>query len=488
MTFYEQLGVDRNATDEEIKRAYFRLVRQYPPETDPDSFMRIRAAYEELSDKDKRAEYDIQIAIYDDIPDEVKEPIMEAELQFTKGLATDAVEMLEQKLLEHKGDDASALAIKYSLAIMYMEMEKSGKAVDLAEKLVVADPNNIKYLRLAVNACLNRGWSKKAFAYLVDLMQIDPGNEDNIVSLIENMDYSPFDIGMLVEHIESCGRNAPMLCGYILTHNLMSPDLESDDSEQYEQMDLFADTDPESYHANQPWDDPVFAAAKMAEHTSDISDQKRELLALLLRIGIIHGMYYTDRYDILPQIDKIIRNIGAEELFQSSEYTAVSIGYAALEAVRAGIPKTLAALPFIRAYSLSEQLGEIDKREYRDEAIALELDILLSYNSLKPDIKRFHDEFGTLYQHSAGFLDAITRYNESRLQDEINKRIAKLKHLDTRLTLDWLGEDDGFYNATGETDDAEYAPKTEPVRVVKIGRNEPCPCGSGLKYKKCCGR
>jgi uncharacterized protein YecA (UPF0149 family) len=26
-----------------------------------------------------------------------------------------------------------------------------------------------------------------------------------------------------------------------------------------------------------------------------------------------------------------------------------------------------------------------------------------------------------------------------------------------------------------------------PVRSVKIGRNEPCPCGSGKKYKKCCG-
>jgi tetratricopeptide (TPR) repeat protein len=28
--------------------------------------------------------------------------------------------------------------------------------------------------------------------------------------------------------------------------------------------------------------------------------------------------------------------------------------------------------------------------------------------------------------------------------------------------------------------------KSEPVRVVKVGRNEPCPCGSGKKYKKCC--
>ena len=30
--------------------------------------------------------------------------------------------------------------------------------------------------------------------------------------------------------------------------------------------------------------------------------------------------------------------------------------------------------------------------------------------------------------------------------------------------------------------------KQEPIRVNKIGRNEPCPCGSGKKYKKCCMR
>jgi yecA family protein len=29
---------------------------------------------------------------------------------------------------------------------------------------------------------------------------------------------------------------------------------------------------------------------------------------------------------------------------------------------------------------------------------------------------------------------------------------------------------------------------TEPLRVEKVGRNDPCPCGSGTKYKKCCGK
>jgi preprotein translocase subunit SecA len=38
------------------------------------------------------------------------------------------------------------------------------------------------------------------------------------------------------------------------------------------------------------------------------------------------------------------------------------------------------------------------------------------------------------------------------------------------------------------TNDSAEASKPEPVHVDKIGRNDPCPCGSGKKYKKCCGK
>jgi preprotein translocase subunit SecA len=31
----------------------------------------------------------------------------------------------------------------------------------------------------------------------------------------------------------------------------------------------------------------------------------------------------------------------------------------------------------------------------------------------------------------------------------------------------------------------DSAPKQQPRKVVKIGRNDPCPCGSGLKWKNC---
>jgi SEC-C motif domain protein len=35
--------------------------------------------------------------------------------------------------------------------------------------------------------------------------------------------------------------------------------------------------------------------------------------------------------------------------------------------------------------------------------------------------------------------------------------------------------------------DGVMNPKTAPRTVEKVGRNDPCPCGSGKKYKKCCG-
>ena len=30
--------------------------------------------------------------------------------------------------------------------------------------------------------------------------------------------------------------------------------------------------------------------------------------------------------------------------------------------------------------------------------------------------------------------------------------------------------------------------KQRPITASKVGRNDPCPCGSGLKHKKCCGK
>ena len=37
-------------------------------------------------------------------------------------------------------------------------------------------------------------------------------------------------------------------------------------------------------------------------------------------------------------------------------------------------------------------------------------------------------------------------------------------------------------------DDSEGKSKKKPKKVEKVGRNDPCPCGSGKKYKQCHGK
>ena len=62
--FYEQLGVHRNASEAEIKRAFRRLAVQYHPDKNPgdkaseEKFKELSHAYEVLSDPEKRAYYD----------------------------------------------------------------------------------------------------------------------------------------------------------------------------------------------------------------------------------------------------------------------------------------------------------------------------------------------------------------------------------------------------------------------------------------------
>lgn len=100
-----------------------------------------------------------------------------------------------------------------------------------------------------------------------------------------------------------------------------------------------------------------------------------------------------------------------------------------------------------------------------------------------------------------GFLDgANTSFKEALVLDDITEESEIRAELDFEKLL-WNMHDakaEWLYgmNEWEEIFDEEKRKQIKKdfnrsktvVKGEKIGRNDPCPCGSGLKYKKCCGK
>jgi hypothetical protein len=97
-----------------------------------------------------------------------------------------------------------------------------------------------------------------------------------------------------------------------------------------------------------------------------------------------------------------------------------------------------------------------------------------------------------------GFLDGI----QTSLKNTVDlASVADDTTIDLRIDFEklfwnmhdakaeWLYKLDSWQNVISEdrrTEIAKEYRESQIVRVEKIGRNDPCPCGSGKKYKQCC--
>lgn len=162
----------------------------------------------------------------------------------------------------------------------------------------------------------------------------------------------------------------------------------------------------------------------------------------------------------------------------------------------------MALLDQWRTYAQEQQEKKGPKfwREYFDQETKFYKQILTS-KPRKSTVQAYAKKFGVEPVIMMGFLDGIndslkTPNDLESLEPESEVSLAYDKELlyknMVEAKADWL------YNLTeweplltAERRQELYKEQKRSKTVVKgpkIGRNDPCPCGSGKKYKKCCGR
>lgn len=87
------------------------------------------------------------------------------------------------------------------------------------------------------------------------------------------------------------------------------------------------------------------------------------------------------------------------------------------------------------------------------------------------------------------FMDVINKLLGTKYTlDELLQRY-KSRYLENKIfsSTTVLYKSKVFSKTLGIIEEDLERPQLEGVDLSKIGRNDPCPCGSGKKFKKCCG-
>ncbi|MDR1575100.1 MAG: DnaJ domain-containing protein, partial [Treponema sp.] len=174
---YDLLGIEPTAGPQEIKRAYFTLVRQYPPERFPEEFKRLRAAYETLSNEQSRAAYDKEGFL----PEDIVPLVHEARSAILHGKYSQAMKLYRVVLKRHP---ALAMIMKEYA----MTLERAGKkneAMKTMEALCELAPDNAEYTYDLAWAYEKRGWDRKAFAQYKRTLEIDRGSASSWSAIID---------------------------------------------------------------------------------------------------------------------------------------------------------------------------------------------------------------------------------------------------------------------------------------------------------------
>jgi tetratricopeptide (TPR) repeat protein len=135
---YARLGLQAECPDADIKKAFFKAVREFPPEKEEANYKLVREAYDTLSNPTSRTEYDTRAKFGPDIER------LESEL---KAAADDEDIDLQVALLKKLITMAPRLAIyRNRLGLVFMEAERYSEGLIQFQRAVQLDPKSMTYV------------------------------------------------------------------------------------------------------------------------------------------------------------------------------------------------------------------------------------------------------------------------------------------------------------------------------------------------------
>jgi tetratricopeptide (TPR) repeat protein len=433
--YYEVLGIEKNADPQEIKRAYFSLVRQFPPERFPEEFKALRAAYDTLADEKKRAEYDET----DALPEEIKPLFYQAQMASDRGRHTQAAELYRTILQIHP----KLRTVQEEYAWTLEDAGKNGKALEVWEQLCEQESANAEYAINLARSYDHRGWRKKALDQYRRALEFDKDNQEYWVELVnyhgkaQELDEAKAVCQQAMATIGEKAHIELYLCAYSIC--------ESEDftaAEKYLQNIL-------SLAEKNPPDEENLLMVVTVLLTSLVDPDRVQFYPFIKKLA-----------DMLPSID--------DEMRSGLEWSGRNFDIQSLEAK--GFHELFHDL-FITLNN------NFEAPEAQNEKTAMECYLLSEPETFRPQLIRLKKEYPQLYDLHKAFFDEVMRTRD--LEIMLHRRMKKLDKKKYR-SVDTDGEEEDGW-------DSEPVVQTVHRESPKIGRNDPCPCGSGKKYKKCCG-
>jgi curved DNA-binding protein CbpA len=442
-SYYETLGIAKEAENAEIKRAYFGMVRKYQPDRFPEEFKEIRTAYETLIDPEKRSEYDA----VGKLPSSVAQLFHDALWFEHAGRHGKAAEYYQTILKSHPELDNVRVQYARSLSAD----DKTGKAVEIWGELCRRHPDNPEYARELGRSYYERGWNKKAFDEVRRAISLDRSSIEGWLLFITCVVGQERKEEGFYDHLRAISCEA----------------LEAVSAVKVNEWKKI----------------PLYAYAVITAGIKDIGTAQNHLreISRLIREGgqdgrdegggavkeiltILPVIALAGLYPAIKEIADLLPDITDDRKIQS-KINDIKLGFEIERLGKKGFHVIFRDLFRILNNGFEEDEDEL-------EIIAIEYNILDNKNLYNPQLRRLKEEFPELYAlHGSFFNEALRTRDPEKMLYRRAKKLNKLKR------------EFGIYD-----EDPEYAPE-QPVRRTepKVGRNDPCPCGSGKKYKRCCG-